>query len=540
MAGRSVLLGRLVLAVALCPGSALAQRGQRPDSLFRASDVCIACHNDLTAASGEDISIGYDWRSSMMANSARDPYWQAGVRREIVDHPTAAAAIEDECAKCHMPMARYTAHVGGERGAVFANLPVGGSQAPLALMAADGVSCSVCHQIEAANLGSPASFTGGFVVDHARPLNERVEHGPYEVDAGRRRVMQSASGFAPARSPHIQSSALCATCHTLYTKALNEAGEEVGQLAEQMPFREWQHSAYRDERSCQDCHMPVVAGKAPITGVLAQPRDSVSRHVFRGGNFFMLRMLNRYRNELGVQALPQELEAAASRTVEHLRTNTASVAVDDVAVESGRLTFSVRIENKAGHKLPTAYPSRRAWLHVTVRDASGHVVFESGAPRNDGAISGNDNDDDPGAFEPHYTEIEHPDQVQIYESIMEHYDGGPTTGLLNGVGYLKDNRILPLGFDKASAEWDIAVRGNAVDDPDFAGGSDRVRYAVSLSGAPRPYTISVELLYQPIAYRWAHNLAEYDAFETQRFVRYYESMSTATYQPLATTTAVTR
>jgi len=534
-------LAALALAVALRPEPSPAQQGRHPaDSLFRTSDVCIACHNDLTAASGEDISIGYDWRSSMMANSARDPYWQAGVRREVMDHPSASAAIEDKCATCHMPMARYTAHVGGERGAVFANLPVGRSGAPRAQLAADGVSCGTCHQIEADNLGSPESFTGGFVVDHTRPLSQRVEHGPFEVDAGRQRIMRSASGFTPTRSPHIQSSALCATCHTLYTHALNETGEEVGELAEQVPYREWLHSDYQSERTCQDCHMPVVTGKAPVTGVLAQPRDSVSRHVFRGGNFFMLRMLNRYRAELGVRALPQELEAAARRTVEHLRTNTASVTVNGPTVEGGRLTFVVLVENKAGHKLPTAYPSRRAWLHVTVRDGSGRILFESGAPGESGSIAGNANDEDPTTFEPHYDRIESPDQVQIYESIIEHYAGGPTTGLLQGVGYLKDNRILPRGFDKASAEWDIAVRGNAAEDADFAGGSDRVRYSVDVAGVAGPYTISVALRYQPISYRWARNLAEYDAFETKRFVRYYDAMSGVTHQLLAEATAVTR
>ena len=53
------------------------------------------------------------------------PYWQAAVRRETLDHPAAAAAIEDECAKCHMPMAHLTAHVAGGRGEIFAHLPVG-------------------------------------------------------------------------------------------------------------------------------------------------------------------------------------------------------------------------------------------------------------------------------------------------------------------------------------------------------------------------------------------------------------------------------
>src|SRR5262245_65282045 len=54
--------------------------------LFQPSDRCFACHNGLSTSAGEDISIGFAWRPSMMANSARDPYWQAGVRRETVDH----------------------------------------------------------------------------------------------------------------------------------------------------------------------------------------------------------------------------------------------------------------------------------------------------------------------------------------------------------------------------------------------------------------------------------------------------------------------
>src|SRR5580765_5086194 len=56
---------------------------------FQTSDRCVACHNGITTSTGEDISIGVNWRTSMMANAGRDPYWMAGVRREMMDHPTA-------------------------------------------------------------------------------------------------------------------------------------------------------------------------------------------------------------------------------------------------------------------------------------------------------------------------------------------------------------------------------------------------------------------------------------------------------------------
>jgi hypothetical protein len=472
----------------------------------------------------------------MMANAARDPYWQAGVRRETMDHAPAAAAIEDKCATCHMPMARYLAHLGGASGSVFAHLPAGRAATPAALLAHDGVSCAVCHQIEGDNLDTPASFTGGFVVDHGNALGERVVFGPFAVDSGRQRIMRSASGFEPTEGSHVRSSALCGSCHTLYTHALDADGNEVGELPEQTPYLEWRHSAYNGERSCQDCHMPAVEGETAVTGVLGERRSDVSRHVFRGGNFLMPRLLNRYRDELGVVALPQELEATAARSAEHLRTNSATLMVQRPTVAGGMLTFGVLVRNLAGHKLPTAYPSRRAWLHVTVQDDEDRVVFESGRLRRNGSIVGNDNDDDPARYEPHHARIDGPELVQVYEAVMEHYAGGPTTGLLNGVGYLKDNRLLPRGFDKASADPDVAVYGAAERDDDFGGGADVVRYAIDVTGGTAPFTIEVELLYQPISFRWAQNLTAYDAPEPRRFVRYYDSMAGATHERLATAT----
>src|SRR3984893_16942133 len=129
---------------------------------FQTSDRCLACHNGLTAPSGKDVSIGFDWRSSIMANSSRDPYWQASVRRESIDHPESQRAIEDECSICHMPIPRYEARQQGRQGEVFTHLPLD-SDNPAKKQAADGVSCSVCHQISNEKLGTRESFNGGFV-----------------------------------------------------------------------------------------------------------------------------------------------------------------------------------------------------------------------------------------------------------------------------------------------------------------------------------------------------------------------------------------
>jgi hypothetical protein len=494
---------------------------------FLTADRCMACHNSLTSPSGQDASIGLDWRASMMANSSRDPYWQASVRREVLDHPTARAEIQDECSTCHMPMERFTVKAAGGQGLVFDRLPTRQGTDPLDSLAADGVSCTTCHQIQKERLGDSSSFNGGFVIDTTTPVGRRPVFGPYDVDRGHTTVMHSSSGFVPTQADHIRQSELCATCHTLYTPSLDSTGRRVGTLPEQMPFLEWRHSAYRTERSCQSCHMPPVVAEGdsvPITAVQGQPRPDVRRHWFPGGNFFVLGMLNRYRTELAVEAFPQELDAAEAQT-RVLLAQAARVEVKAGPVDAGRLALDVDVANLSGHKLPSAYPSRRVWLHVTVRDRSGATVFESGALTRAGRIVGNDNDDDRTKYEPHYREITRPDQVQIYEAIMRDVRGGVTTGLLSAITYTKDNRILPRGFDKATAEKDIAVLGGAAGDPAFVGGSSRTRYSIDVARTRGPFRVDVELWYQPIGYRWAQNLRLQRAAETDRFVAYYESMS---------------
>jgi hypothetical protein len=61
---------------------------------FHTSDRCVACHNGMTSAKGEPYSIGFDWQASVMANAARDPYWQGSIRRETIDHPESSQFIQ--------------------------------------------------------------------------------------------------------------------------------------------------------------------------------------------------------------------------------------------------------------------------------------------------------------------------------------------------------------------------------------------------------------------------------------------------------------
>ena len=510
-----------------------ADKPKASQAVFHTSDRCLACHNGLTTPDGKDVSIGFDWRSSIMGNSARDPYWQASVRREDMEHPESKAEIEDGCADCHMPMARYEAKQKGKLGEVFAHLPFDSDPKKNA-SAEDGVTCSICHQITKQNFGTNASFNGGFQIEAPQSKDDHPEFGPFVIQNAQASIMQtSTGGFRPTAAEHILDSAMCATCHTLYTKSLAPGGKVLETFPEQVPYQEWLHSDYPNRNTCQSCHMPEVQGQAPIAAVMGELRPGVRQHTFLGGNFFVLRLLNEYRNDLSVSAMPLELTAQAERTINFLQTRAARVTIRKVNINSGKLDADIFVENLTGHKLPTAFPSRRAWLHVLVRDRSGQIVFESGALNPDGSIKGNVNDGDASRFMPHFSEITSSDQVEIYEPILKDQGGHVTTGLTAAVGYLKDNRLLPAGFQKQSADKDIAVVGDAANDPNFTDAGDSVHYSVGLGNAHGPFQVEAELYYQPIGFRWAHNLAAYDAPETKRIVGYYDSMPSATAVVLA-------
>ena len=316
----TLLTSALIALLARVP-SAVAAKGP----LFATSDRCLACHNGMTLSTGEDVSIGFAWRASVMANAARDPYWQAAVRREVIDHPGSSTAIQDECAACHMPMARFEARTAGGKAQVFPTLGPEGRQGGPDPFATDGVSCSVCHQLR--NGGPALEQNGELRIDTDRPWGERRVLGPYDIPVERARVMHSASGFLPERASNLERSELCSTCHTLYT--LNDAGPGKPRVRfpEQVPYLEWRASAYAREKTCQACHMTFTAEPAPAASVLGEARPRFARHGFQGANFFMLGMLERFRAELGVAALPQELSLSRQRTLELLQTSAATLSI---------------------------------------------------------------------------------------------------------------------------------------------------------------------------------------------------------------------
>lgn len=213
----------------------------------------------------------------------------------------------------------------------------------------------------------------------------------------------------------------------------------------------------------------------------------------------MLRLMKNNVQGLQLTASSADLANTLQRTEIQLQKHTAELEILKAEAGRGTLLAEIEVKSLVGHKYPSGIPGRRAWLHFLVEDSGGKIIFESGKPDKDGSITGNDNDSQTATYEPHYNRITRQEQVQIYESIMADSDGKLTYTLLRAASFLKDNRILPAGFNKDSANADIKVSGEAAHDDNFIGGSDKVTYAVPLRTSSGPYSVRAELLYDPIS-----------------------------------------
>jgi hypothetical protein len=459
----------------------------------------------------------------MMANAARDPFFLAAMAAEAAAWPEKRAEIEAKCLRCHAPMAHEEiARHGGTIGADLLRIDT-----RWAALARDGASCTVCHRIRPDELGTPASFNGGWRINDADEI-----YGPHEDVFGL--PMHNVTGFWPVHGAHVLKSELCATCHTLFVDT--ESGHV---LPEQTPFLEWRNSSFAPERTCQGCHLPQESETgAPITTRIAreptgadfemiEPRRPFGRHLLVGGNTLLPAILRDHAEELRVAAPAEAFDAVIAAARTQLQERTARLEIGGIVKGA---EFTVRVRNLAGHKLPTAHPSRRLWLHVRVRAArTGAVLFESGAFDERGRILGPDSAPLPGEAAggpvlPHVREVTAPEQVPVYEAVLRGADGEPTFLALQSAGFLKDNRLLPDGWRADGPDAVHTAPVGVGGDEDFTGGGDAVIYMVTVPESARgEYVIEARLLYQVLAPRFAAELFRTDHEAVAAFRRMYEA-----------------
>lgn len=480
---------------------------------FAGSRNCTACHDNLVDQDNTDISLVKEWSVSLMAYSFVDPLWRSKVMSETLRLPSLSGAIEAKCARCHAPMAVVEDVSNGIDPVIFGDDGYVDPDTELHSAAMEGVGCTLCHQIQddpdlGTDLGNSGQFT---ILDPYPDPTRRPIYGQYSNVVTSQMV--ASLQYLPMAGTHIHESRTCAACHDLKTDYFDADGvkksEPDTRFPEQMPYREWLESDYSISgtpgfRSCHDCHL-AHAAPAKISRVPKRlpVRSNFSRHTFYTENVTMLNILQDNGPDLGIGSV--DFSAAIEEGEAYLQ-EAGAVTVETAAFSGSTLTFDVKVENLAGHKLPTSIPIRRVFLHVTVSNSSsGQVVFESGRPNPDGSIQGVLADVNPLDYEHHYDVITSSDQVQVYEGIMGNTDGDVTYTLLRASHYKKDNRLMPYGFVLGELDDDIKPWGECESDSNFTGGSDRVTYQVpNLPGTS--YVIRVELLDQTYSYRFLQDL----------------------------------
>ncbi|HZV71676.1 MAG TPA: hypothetical protein VFG10_19125 [Saprospiraceae bacterium] len=482
------------------------------------SSHCAGCHGfdeaglALVDANGEDVNIYDDWRFSMMSLSAHDPFWRATVAHEVNQYPTAAAEIETTCLKCHAPLGSIQSHLSG--------LPYSYETMLHDSLGLDGVSCSSCHQQPAKNLGKGQS--GNFTID-----TNRVMFGPYPNPF--QGPMQLYVGFDPVFSDHIYTSGVCAGCHTLITKTLQEDGTPSGDFfVEQATYHEWLNSIYPGQgKECQTCHMPFIRDSVVIATDFQtlKKRYPFGLHQFFGANTAMLSMMKNNRDSLHL--LVGSPDHAWDESIGNNRlsiSRAATIGISPLQVFDDTLYFELTIKNKTGHKFPSGYPSRLAWLQIVLTDATGiDTIYENGLLDAAGNIIGRDQ-----PFEPHHEESTSSGDVQIYEMVMSDLEGHLTTRLNAAFRPLKDNRLLPTGFKRNHQVYDtVAVWGNALVDPEYGtnstSGMDIIAYKVPLDGYKGLADLSVSFMYHSLPSRWMNDLFTDDTLsQVSQFKSMYE------------------
>jgi len=489
-------------------------------TLFSGSGNCATCHapgfpntNALKGPNGEDISPVTLWRSTMMANAAKDPFWQAKVTAEVAANPHLQSIIEDKCTTCHAPLGRTEAVFNGAAAYSL-------QQAQADPLARDGVSCTACHQIKNVNLGAQESFSGKYVIE-----NDRIIYGPFQNPFTQ--PMRMFVNYTPTFSAHVHKSELCATCHTLFTPYVDNNGNIVGEAPEQVPYLEWKNSDYPTKNiQCQTCHMPESGNAVVIANfpMMLSARSPFAKHYFVGANVFMLRLLKKHGAEIGVTATAAQFDSTIARTLRILQKETAKLSVN-YRWRNDSLEVKIAVANKSGHKFPTAYPSRRAWIYLQVRNLNEQSVFQSGAwEAQTGEINGLDS-----PYEPHHDVITSEGQVQVYEPVMKDVDGNVNYTLLRAAGYLKDNRLPPAGFTTAHPDYQFAaIEGQAAQDDNFnrsgatqGTGTDTLTFRIGGLNAALSHNVEIKLLYQSLAPRFAENLFQYNTAEVRKFKGYY-------------------
>ena len=422
-------------------------------------------------------------------------------------------------------------------------------------------------------------------------------YGPFEDDEISPYAMQHGTGIKPQHSDYIKSSQMCGSCHAVTLPTVDHPfGDETPSKdqqelikaevvplfkkfhhhVEQATYLEWLNSEFENEfdkdnpkgQSCQDCHMsqglvdkdagidieqletriaavqdntyPDAENLAELEKLNIRRREEgYRRHNFVGLNVFLVELFRQHDEVLGVRK--NDFMTGSTLDIDHAIKNYQRQATEDVvdlelstSLESNKLSATVNIKNKAGHRFPSGVGFRRAFLELLVvdkqDDGEEKIVWSSGRTDENGIILGADGkhlatefftpDEETGVqpHQPHHQVINSQDQVQIYETLLHTHKKVFTTSFIHGCDTIKENRLLPRGW-KAEGP-DPALTGaylkathpgeKAKEDPRYTdgSGSDEIVYEIELPADldTKNLSVKVSMYYQAFPPYFLKNL----------------------------------
>ena len=278
---------------------------------------------------------------------------------------------------------------------------------------------------------------------------------------------------------------------------------------------------------CQGCHFPRIDDEVVISAnyVFLPGRSPYGLHYMVGGNSFMLELMQQNISELGITATEEQFDPVINRTLDALQNESAVLEMVDQGIEDDTAYFEVTVINNTGHRFPSGYPARRAYIEVVATAADGSTLWQSGVMGADYEISGQNED-----WEPHYQTITEQDQVQIYEMVLGDVNGDVTTVLERANVSIKDNRLAPLGFSTSHPSYDTTlVVGEALLDLDWnhdelgteGTGGDKLYYHIPLDGYAGEFTVQARLMYQSTPPKWMEEMFSFETEEIELFEEMY-------------------
>lgn len=483
---------------------------------FVTAGRCAGCHGHdslgiAMVAGDQDVNVVDDWRSTMMANGQRDPFFQAKMQHEGLVNPAIRENIEHSCLKCHAPLAVFEQQMKG-------GPPFTAAHQDTSVMAHDGISCLACHMQNPASGGHV--FSGNLQFDSARVW------GPYTQDQINPAIMQYFVNYTPDQGSNILDGSVCAGCHTAINQPVDLQGNAVGtSFYEQTMWQEFKNSVFfGTDQNCRSCHMPRTQDSVVLAMdyIFLRGQSPFGKHHLTAGSAYMLKMMKDHIGPLGIPATPVQFDSTIARSAA-LRKTAMTMDLQVAGRSNDSLFVDVGLTNHVGHKFPSGFPNRRAFLQLLAISAAGDTLFNSGSWDGAYEVIGND-----VPYEPHHNVISQNDQAQIYEFVMGDVNYNVTTTLLRAVHRLKDNRLVPEGYSLSHPSQDTsAIAGLALSDPDFnhdangveGNGGDVVHYHIPMGGFAGAVQVKARLWFQQVPPRWNQEMfnfhgARIDSFRT--------------------------